>query len=101
MSESILDTVHEIATDLHEAGVMSDERMREFDILCERSPDSYTPAQIKRIREKTETSQDKFAARLNISRATVARWERGRTQPSAQSLRLLRVVDQKGLRALG
>ena len=101
MSESILETVYETAKGLHKAGFMSDEEMHEFDVLCKPSLDSYTPAQIKRIREKTETSQDKFAARLNISRATVARWERGRTQPSAQSLRLLRVVDQKGLRALG
>ena len=100
MSRSILDTVHEIAKDWHEVGALSDEEMHEFDVLCEKSPGSYTPAQIKRIREKTETSQNKFATRLNISRTTVARWERGQTKPSIAALKLLHTVDQKGLNAL-
>ena len=38
MNKSILDTVHEIAKGLYEAGAMSDEDMREFDVLCKRSP---------------------------------------------------------------
>ena len=79
---------------------MSDERMREFDVLCKRSPDSYTPAQIKRIREKTETSQDTFATYLNTKKRTVVRWERGETKPSGLAMKLLHIVDQKGLNAL-
>ena len=67
MSRSILDTVHETARGLYEAGGLTDEEMHEFDVLCEKSPGSYTPAQIKRIREKTETSQNKFAARAKSS----------------------------------
>ena len=34
MSKSILDMVHESAKDLHDAGLMKDVTMREFDALC-------------------------------------------------------------------
>lgn len=34
MDKSILDMVHESAKDLHEAGVMKETALREFDALC-------------------------------------------------------------------
>ena len=34
MDKSILDVVHESAKDLHDAGVMDEVTMREFDALC-------------------------------------------------------------------
>ena len=40
MSRTILDAVHEVAKGWHEAGVISDEKMHEFDSLCEKSPGS-------------------------------------------------------------
>ena len=101
MEKSILEAVHETAKDLHRVGVMSDERLREFDALCKPPLAGYTPAQIRQIREKTQTSQGAFAACLNISKATVSRWERGQTKPLGTALRLLNVVEQQGLEALG
>lgn len=38
MDKSILDMVHESVKDLHEAGVMKETTLREFDALC-RPPD--------------------------------------------------------------
>ena len=34
------------------------------------------------LRKKTGLSQERFAARLNVSRITVANWERGYSEPS-------------------
>ena len=96
---TILEDVHEIATGLHKAGAISDAEMREFDVKCRR-PGAYSPAQIRRIREGTGRDRDAFAACLNISGATVRRWERGQAKPGGASRRLLRIVSEKGLGGL-
>jgi putative transcriptional regulator len=104
MDKSILDTIHESAKGLHKAGVMSDVTLREFDALCLPPVKTYTPAQIKRIREKARVSQAVFAAYLNTSPSTVQKWERehelGGKKPNGPSLKLLNLVDRKGLEAL-
>ncbi|MFY0663477.1 MAG: DNA-binding transcriptional regulator [Natronospirillum sp.] len=102
MDKSILDTIHESAKDLYEAGVMSDVTLREFDALCLPPVKTYTPAEIKGIREKTRSSQAVFAAYLNTSVSTVQKWERevGGKKPNGPSLKLLNLVDKKGLDAL-
>ena len=104
MDKSILDTIHESAKGLHKAGVMSDVTLREFDALCLPPVKTYTPAQIKRIREKARVSQAVFAAYLNTSPSTVQKWERehelGGKKPNGPSLKLLNLVDRKGLDAL-
>ena len=100
MAKSILDTIHESAKDLHEAGVMKDVTLREFDALCLPPVKSYTPEQIKRIRQKTRASQAVFAAYLNTSPSTIQKWEIGGKKPNGPSLKLLNLVDKKGLEAL-
>lgn len=100
MDKSILDTIHESAKGLHKAGVMNDVTMREFDALCLPPIKTYTPAQIKRIRLKNRASQAVFAAYLNTSTSTVQKWEVGGKKPNGPSLKLLNLVDKKGLEAL-
>ena len=100
MNKSILDTIHESAKELHEAGVMNDVTLREFDALCLPPVEVYTPEQIKAIRRKTRASQAVFAAYLNISPSTVQKWEVGGKKPNGPSLKLLNLVDRKGLEAL-
>lgn len=100
MDKSIQDTIHESAKDLHEAGVMNDVTLREFDALCLPPVRVYTPAQIKRIRQKTRASQTVFAAYLNTSPSTIQKWEIGGKKPNGPSLKLLNLVDRKGLEAL-
>ena len=85
---------------MHKAGLISDEEMREYDALCKQPPGPYTPAQIRRIRKKTKTSQGTFATYLNTKKRTVVRWERGETKPSGPAMRLLYMVEQKGLSIL-
>ncbi len=100
MTKSILDTVHETATGLHKAGVMDAQTMREFDALCLPPVKTYKPTQIKRLRLKYKASQAVFAAYLNTSLSTVQKWEQGQKKPNGPSLKLLNLVDRKGLEVL-
>ena len=100
MDKSILEAIHEGAKDLHEAGVMNDVTLREFDALCLPPVKTYTPEQTKSIRQKTRASQTVFAAYLNTSPSTVQKWEVGGKKPNGPSLKLLNLVDKKGLEAL-
>ena len=101
MAKKILDTVHETAKGLLEAGVMDTTTMREFDALCLPPVKDLTAAQIKRLRTKSKASQAVFAAYLNTSLSTVQKWEQGQKKPNGPSLKLLNLVQQKGLNALG
>ncbi len=96
----ILDAVHETARGLHDAGVMSETTMREFDALCLPPVKKYTAVEIKRIRSRHNVSQPVFAAYLNVTKSTVAQWEQGEKKPRGPSLKLLELVDRKGLMAL-
>lgn len=98
--KAILDAVHKNARGLLNAGLMEPQTMREFDVLCLPPVKEYTAAQIKRIRETNKASQAVFAAYLNTSVSTVQKWERGEKRPNGPSLKLLSLVDAKGLQAL-
>jgi putative transcriptional regulator len=97
----ILDTVHETASGLHKAGVMDTRTMREFEALCLPPVKNLTAAQIKQLRTRNKASQAVFAAYLNTSSSTVQKWEQGQKRPNGPSLKLLNLVQQKGLEALG
>jgi len=97
----ILDTVHETAKGLHKAGVMDTTTMREFDALCLPPVKNLSAAQIKRLRVRNKASQAVFAAYLNTSPSTVQKWEQGQKKPNGPSLKLLNLIEQKGLEALG
>jgi putative transcriptional regulator len=100
MDKSILEVVHDSAKDLHGAGVMDEMTLREFDVLCLPPVKQYSSAQIKRIRLRSKASQGVFAAYLNTSISTVQKWERGAKKPNGPSLKLLSLVDLKGLEIL-
>ena len=100
MNKSILDVVHESAKDLRDAGVMGEVTMKEFDALCLPPVKAYSAAQMKRIRQRAKASQGVFAAYLNTSVSTVQKWEQGAKKPNGPSLKLLSLVDRKGLEAL-
>lgn len=96
----ILSEVREAAKDLHDAGAIDIATMREFDALCLPKVPQYTATDIKRIRKANRTSQGVFAVYLNVSKATVTAWEQGLKEPSSMGLKLLNIVDRKGISAL-
>jgi putative transcriptional regulator len=101
MAKKILDAVHQTAKGLRKAGTMDAKTMREFDALCLPPVKAYSATQIKRLRTRNKASQAVFAAYLNTSPSTVQKWEQGQKKPNGPSLKLLNLVAQKGLEALG
>ena len=97
MSSKILKAVHDTAKGLHDAGIMDTVTMREFDALCLKPVRKMTPTQIKKVRLKEKISQPVFALFLNVSPSTVKKWETGEKIPSGVALRLLNVVEHRGL----
>jgi putative transcriptional regulator len=96
----ILAEVHEAARDLRKAGAIDALTMRRFDALCLPPIRRYKAGDIRRIRKNANVSQAVFAAVLNVGKATVAAWEQGGKKPSGPALKLLEVVERKGLAGL-
>jgi putative transcriptional regulator len=96
----ILAEVHATARGLHKSGLIDKRRMREFDALCKLQVRPLSPRQIRSIRNKQRMSQAVFAAVLNTSVSTVQKWEIGKKKPSGPSLKLLNLIQQKGMDAV-
>ena len=89
----------ETMRDLHEIGVVDKQTLRDFEAQA-LPPPSYTADTIRSLRERLHISQGVFAAYLNASVSTVQKWENGEKKPSGAALRLLSVIDRKGLEVL-
>ncbi len=102
MSKSkVLVAVHEMALDSHEAGVIDNITMKEFDVLCLPPVKEYTPLEIQRLRQrKLHCSQEVLAMYLNTNKSSVQKWERGARKPSGPVMRLLNLLETKGLEAI-
>ena len=96
----ILDEMRETARGLHSAGIISKRRMGEFEALCNLDVEEMPPKKIKSLREKSHVSQAVFAAVLNTSVSTVQKWEVGDKRPSGPSLKLLNLIERKGLESV-
>jgi putative transcriptional regulator len=100
MTSRLLKALHETAQDFAEIGLIDTQTMREFDALCLPPVKDYTADEIKSLRLRCRASQAVFAAYLNTSPSTVQKWERGKKHPNGPSLKLLDLVERKGLEAL-
>ena len=89
--------VHETAKGLQSVGVMDQVTLREFDRLCLPPVEPLEPEQIKHIRETSRVSQAVFARLLNTSLSTVQKWEIGQKKPTGTALKLLHLVQKRGL----
>ncbi|WP_246094611.1 helix-turn-helix domain-containing protein [Tepidimonas aquatica] len=89
-----------MASDLHRIGLIDKRRMREFDALCHLDVHEMPPQKIKSLRQQARVSQAVFAALLNTSVSTVQKWEIGDKKPSGPSLKLLNLIERKGLEAV-
>jgi len=94
---SILEAVHETALGLHQAGAMDQVTLREFERLCLPPVEPLKPEQIKQIRENSRVSQAVFARLLNTSTSTVQKWKIGQKRPTGTALKLLHLVQERGL----
>ena len=95
-----LRSLHEVAEDLHDVGVIDKATMRHFDLSCLTPVQVLKPEAIKQIREKSHMSQATFALALNVTKVLVSKWERGEVRPSGPSLKLLTLADKKGIETI-
>ncbi|WP_226019667.1 DNA-binding transcriptional regulator [Novosphingobium sp. FKTRR1] len=95
-----LAAVHEMIEGLHDAGAIDKRTLREFDDACLTPAPPLQPEQIRAIREAEHVSQPVFARYLNVSRNLVSDWERGKKRPGGPALRLLSIIQRKGLEAV-
>ena len=95
-----LRSLHEVAEDLHDVGVIDKATMRDFDLSCLTPVEILKPEAIKQIRERSHMSQATFALALNVSTILISKWERGEVRPSGPSLKLLALADKKGIEAI-
>jgi putative transcriptional regulator len=92
--------IHETMEGLHEVGAIDKQTMREFDEACLTPVHVLAPEEIKQIRQREHISQPVFARYLNVSKNLVSDWERGVKKPGGPALRLLTVIQKKGLDAI-
>lgn len=93
----ILESVRETATDLHRLGFIDKRKMQRLDVRCLAPVPDYDGAKIRALRDKLKLSQAVFASVLNTSLSTVRKWEVNDKNPSGPSLKLLNLLERKGL----
>ena len=96
----LLEAVHETARDLHKLGFIDKRTMCDYDALCIVPVPSYSAEQIRMLRGRYRLSQAVLASILNASLSTIQKWEIGEKHPGGPSLKLLNILDRKGIEAL-
>lgn len=92
--------IHETMEALHEVGAVNKQTMRDFDETCLTTVETITAEDIRALREREHLSQPVFARYLNVSKNLVSDWERGVKRPGGPALRLLSVIQKKGIQAI-
>jgi putative transcriptional regulator len=96
----LLAEMHETARGLDRVGAIEKQTFRDIDALCLPPVRVLSAREIRAIRGRARMSQAVFAAVLNTSVSTVQKWEVGEKRPSGPSLKLLNVIERKGVEAL-
>jgi putative transcriptional regulator len=96
----IMAAVHESMEDLHDAGAIDKQTMRKFDDMCLTPVRAFTADDIRRLRARENLSQPVLARYLNVTKGLVSQWERGEKHPRGASLKLLALIESKGLDAV-
>ena len=92
--------IHETIEALHEVGTIDKQTMRQFDEACLTPVLVLSPEEIKSLRLREHISQPVFARYLNVSKNLVSDWKIGVKKPGGPALRLLAVIQKKGLMAI-
>jgi putative transcriptional regulator len=92
--------IHETVEGLRKSGMVDRQTMREFDEMCLTPVREFSAADIRSLREREGLSQPVFARYLNVTKSLVSQWERGEKHPRGASLKLLALIERKGLDAV-
>ena len=94
----ILKEIHESVTKGYEAGIVNLDTMQKFDKLCMIDSHSMQPQEIQNIRKNiAKVTQPEFARILSVSPSTIAKWETGNKKPSGLALKVLNLIERKGI----
>jgi putative transcriptional regulator len=96
----ILKSIHRTATGLHKSDAIDDTEMAKFNSLCSTDLHEFTSAQVKALREKNKLTKKSFAEILNVSDSSVSRWEQGKCKPRGAALKILALLEKKGLESV-
>jgi len=99
MRKKLLDT-SEKARGTQEVPTLERVTLRQFDFEGVSPVKPLDPDQIKHIREASHVSQAVFARLLNTSLSTVQKWEIGQKRPTGTALKLLHLVQKRGLKVV-
>jgi putative transcriptional regulator len=95
-----LRALHQTVSGLRGAGLIDAKTMRDFDASCLTTVKDLSAKQIAAVRKRAGVSQAVFASYLNVTTGLVSQWERGEKHPQGPSLKLLALVQKKGLDAI-
>ena len=94
----LLQEIHESVTRGYQAGIVDLPTMQKFDNLCMINSHEMVPNEIKNIRKNiAKVTQPEFAKVLSVSPSTVAKWETGDKKPSGLALKILNLIEKKGI----
>ena len=82
---------------LYRTGTVTELTLREVKALGLSEVKPYAPKSIARLRRRLKLSQAALARFINTSIVTVQKWEQGVKKPSGPALKLLHIIDEKGL----
>lgn len=94
------DTIHGLASALFNIGAIDKTTMRRFDKNALTPVHKFTPKQLRALREREKVSQAVLADYLNVSTDFISKCERGERRPDGGTLKLLVLVEHKGLEAI-
>lgn len=92
--------VHEGIDGMHRLGLIDKKTMREFDVRCLTVVDDLTGEEIQAIREREGVSQAVLAKCLNLTTGQISQLERGAKSARGATLKLLCLIEEKGLEAV-
>jgi len=101
LTQALLET----AKDMQQAGILTDEAygkitMRHLGVKDRADLEPLTGEDIRAIREEANMSQAVFAHYLNVTVGYVSQLERGAKRPTGAALKLLNVIQRKGIEAI-
>jgi putative transcriptional regulator len=99
-NKDVADTLRGLARALHRIGVIDKTNMRRFDESCLTPVHVFSAEQLRALREREQVSQAVFAKYLNVSTDYISKCERGERTPQGSTLKLLLLVERKGLEAI-
>lgn len=105
---SRLKQLQEMAYSFHQIGAVSDETVKRVDArinaqeIRKKMPEiiAMEGKDIRAMRDRLGISQAGLAYTMNMTVASISKWERGEKKPNGAALRLLNTINRKGIDVL-